>query len=76
MLRFQRTVRWQERMWLPCPTCEITRGFLFERKAHPGMYDTILRRAAEEEIVVPGEQKSSRRKMRRNLFLRILASHC
>lgn len=30
---------------------------LFERKAHPGMYDTILRRAAEEEIVVRDSQK-------------------
>jgi DNA-binding transcriptional LysR family regulator len=30
---------------------------LFERKAHPGMYDTILRRAAEEEIVVRNGQK-------------------
>jgi DNA-binding transcriptional LysR family regulator len=30
---------------------------LFERKAHPGMYDAILRRAAEEEIVVRSGQK-------------------
>lgn len=30
---------------------------LFERKAHPGMYDTILRRAAEEEIVIRDSQK-------------------
>ncbi len=27
------------------------RWILFERKAHPDMYDAILRRAAEEEIV-------------------------
>lgn len=30
---------------------------LFERKAHPGMYETIMRRAAEEEIVVRDSQK-------------------
>ncbi len=30
---------------------------LFERKAHPGMYDAILRRADEEEIVVRSWQK-------------------
>ncbi len=30
---------------------------LFERKAHPGMYDTIHRRAEEEGIVVRNEQK-------------------
>lgn len=30
---------------------------LFERKAHPGMHETILRRAAEEEIIVRNGQK-------------------
>lgn len=30
---------------------------LFERKAHPGMHDTLLRRAEEEEIVVRNGQK-------------------
>lgn len=30
---------------------------LFERKAHPGVHDAILRRAAEEEIVVRDGQK-------------------
>lgn len=30
---------------------------LFERKAHPGVYDAILRRAEEEEIVVHNGQK-------------------
>jgi DNA-binding transcriptional LysR family regulator len=30
---------------------------LFERKAHPGMYDAILRRAAEEWMVVRSGQK-------------------
>jgi len=30
---------------------------LFDRKAHPGMYDTIFRRAEEEEIVVRNEQQ-------------------
>ena len=30
---------------------------LFERKAHPGVYDAILRRAAEEEIVIRDGQK-------------------
>ena len=30
---------------------------LFERKAHPGVYDSILRRAEEEEIVIRDGQK-------------------
>ena len=33
------------------------RWILFERKAHPDMYDAILRRAAEEEIVFRNGQK-------------------
>jgi DNA-binding transcriptional LysR family regulator len=33
------------------------RWILFERKAHPDMYDAILRRAAEEEIVFRDGQK-------------------
>jgi DNA-binding transcriptional LysR family regulator len=33
------------------------RWILFERKAHPDLYDSILRRAAEEEIVFRNGQK-------------------
>ena len=33
------------------------RWILFERKAHPDLYDAILRRAAEEEIVIRNGQK-------------------